>query len=340
MTNFRDKELIEADLSELYSADVPDLRFEQPRTGTVPSGGRWARLFRRHWRPAVVGAGVAVALAVALIAPALRGGDSQTVSAAEVFERASTAAASGAPEGGARNYHMVATSQMRGVDDTFTTETWYGGKGRYRVENTGPDGYRLGQVVNGEDAWMYMTIGGVTGAAHGPSASIGVDVTGDYLVGQQSLADVINQFGKTCQSASDIHEGTLAGRSVYEIVVTPQITQCPSEADSSKAASLAGKSLALWVDQETFLTLKTEQRDVDGTVAYSQTATEFDASPEMPDSTFTYEAPPGVSIIEVNDVNQAKEAISLPLSAGNATAPQPTCEVQKSADGSPAADEC
>ena len=336
MKNFRDEDgLIELDLSWLYNADVPNLRFDPAHSPAVAVS---SRLFGRYRRGAVVAAGVAAALLAVLVAPSFWGGEAQRVSADQVFERASAAAENRVPADEAQSYHMVSTSEIDDRSQSFTTETWYGGKGRYRVENGGPDGYAFGQVVNGEDAWIYHTLDGVTRAAHGPAAALGADITGESLTGQQSLADVMAPYGKNCQTAELLGEGAIAGRPVYEIEVTPDAAACDSFEDGVKAASLAGSRLRLWVDQETFLTLQMEQRDPDGTVSYRQTASEFAVSPDMPESIFTYEAPEGVEIVEADDISEAKDAISPPRL--NATDGTESCAPPKADGATPIASEC
>jgi len=63
------------------------------------------------------------------------------------------------------------------------------------------------------------------------------------------------------------------------------------------------------VDQETFIALKTEHRELDGSVSFRQAATEFTASPNIPESMFVYEPPEGVTVVEVADLGEAKQAI-------------------------------
>jgi outer membrane lipoprotein-sorting protein len=315
VTNPRDDEafdeIVESDLKALYEAEVPDLRFAPQRT--VDAAHRWPRSLYGRWRPALASIGVVAAVAVALAATALRGGETHPVSAAEVFERASASAQSAAPSDDTPAYHMISTAGKLGTAKEFTTETWYGGAGRFHIEDSAPDGFLFGQVVNGEDVWIDQTLDGITRAAHGSSAGLGKGFNGEFLAGQQSLADVLAQYGGSCQSPEQIGEDTFLARSVYVIQVTADPDLCGSDEENVKTRAIAGSSLMLWVDQETFLTLKTEHREPDGTVAFSQAATEFTVSPQTPDSLFTYQPPEGTTVVEVTDLGQAKQAI-IPLS--------------------------
>ena len=338
MTNFRDdvtEGQIESDLRALYAAHVPNMTFDAGRS--VEAGSHWSRLLRGRWRPAVAGAGVTAAVAVALIATALRGGETQSVSAEEVFERASASAQNGAAADDTPSYHMVSTAGKLGTDAEFTTETWYGGEGRYRSENISPDGFLFGQVVNGDDVWMYQSFDGMTRAAHGPATALGKGFAGESLAGQQSLPDVLAQYSGSCQSATQTAEDTFVGRSVYVIVLTTDLAQCESDQEGIKARVLEGSSLNLWVDKETFLTLQTEHREPDGRVSFRQAATEFTVSPNTPDSVFTYEPPDGTTVVEVADLGEAKQAI-VPLSPKPPEDPE-LCSPKKDATA-PIANEC
>jgi outer membrane lipoprotein-sorting protein len=152
---------------------------------------------------------------------------------------------------------MVSTAGKLGTGAEFTTETWYGGERRYRSENSSPDGSLFGQVVNGDEVWIYQTFDGVTRAAHGPANTLGKGFAGESLAGQQSLPDVLAQYSGSCQSANQTGEDTFAGTSVYVIVLTTDLAQCESDQDGIKARVLEGSSLNLWVDKETFLALQT-----------------------------------------------------------------------------------
>jgi outer membrane lipoprotein-sorting protein len=339
VTNPRDEafdEMVESDLKALYAAEVPNLRFAPQRT--VDAAGRWPRILRGHWRPAVAGIGVVAAVAVALTATALRGGETHPVSAAEVFERASASAQGTALTDGTLSYHMISTAGKLGMGKEFSTETWYGGQGRYRIEDTSPDGFLFGQVVNGEDVWIYRTLDGITRAAHGPSAGLGKGFNGEFLAGQQSFADVLAQYGGSCQAPEQIGEDTFLARSLYVIQVTADPDLCGSDEENVKTRTIPGSSLMLWVDQETFLTLKTEHREPDGTVVFSQAATEFTVSPQTPDSIFTYEPPEGTTVVEVTDLGEAKQAI-IPLSEKPVDRADPCVPAKKDTDA-PIANEC
>ncbi len=332
MTNFNnDDDLITpgdarlaADLTELHAAPVPDLRFQRP---ALP-----ARSERRFgFRVAGITTGVvAIALAAVIVAPGLFGGGTQPVDAAEVLARASEVTQNNAVEGDT-SYHLVATSEVLYDGSGFTTEVTFDANDRYATEYRGLDGYAFDQVVNGDDTWIAMSLGGETRAVHGPSSELGIDLTGQSLGGGTSLGDVLAQYTSWgCQIATQQGEDTIAGRSVYVIVVTPDPDNCATPEERVKSESLAGSALTLWVDQETFLTLQTEQKEGDGTVSFRYTVTEIEVGVDHPDSAFIYEAPPGVTIAEATDMSSAKDALSAePAEPADSAPPESDVEIDK-----------
>jgi hypothetical protein len=110
VTNYADDNQLDSDLTELYATPIPDLHFDPALTAN-PARTR----LLRFWRPvALAGAVAAAAVAALVIAPSLGGSGSQTVSAAEIFQRASASAQSNSPAAGPQSYHLIATSTSDG----------------------------------------------------------------------------------------------------------------------------------------------------------------------------------------------------------------------------------
>ncbi|MEX0682021.1 MAG: hypothetical protein WD904_04995 [Dehalococcoidia bacterium] len=319
MTNFPDDPIadgdpvttqLNADLTDLFAATVPDLKFERP--AMAPS-----RAERRiSFRLAGLAAGiVAVAVAAAVITPGLFGGGTQAVDAAEILARASAVTENHTLADGA-SYHLVA--EIRAAGDVSTSETWYGADDRYRTEQRSSAGsepsFVIGQVVNGADTWLYLGVDDAVNAVHGDSSALGlagVNLLGMSLSDQSSLADILDEYTTgSCQSAEQQGAEAIAGRSAYVIVVTPDPANCPEGEMRLKTESLTGSSVTLWVDQETFVTLGIEQTDVDGVAAFTYAVTEVQVGADLPESTFTYEAPVGVTIQETTDISDAKDKLS------------------------------
>jgi hypothetical protein len=75
------------------------------------------------------------------------------------------------------------------------------------------------------------------------------------------------------------------------------------------------------VDQETFLPLKTEARDA-GELAYRYEVTQIEVGAPLDAATFTYEPPPGVTVIEAASASDAKMMLAgEPKRAGDGEAP-------------------
>lgn len=306
MTNFRDEDgQLASDLGELYAASVPHLRFDPAGTvERVPAQKRLAWL----WRPGLAAAAAAAAVAAVLAGPSLWNGESETVSAETILARASDAAQSNAPASGSQSYHLIATTES-GASAATTTETWYVDSAHQRTENeyTGDDVADFGISVSGDDAWMYGDFGNGFRAVHGPASELGMTFPTES--GAASLADIIGGYSGSCQKAAQDGEETIAGRAAYRIVVTADIESCPAPQDGRDKYDKFG-TLVLAVDKETFLPLKTEQLD-DGLIpAYTYLVTSFQVGEDVPDTTFAYDAPEGVTVVDVANLTEAKNVIS------------------------------
>ncbi len=323
MTNYRDQRRYDdivsegdttgarlvSDLSELYLAPVPPLRFEERRVEDASSG--WlTRFLRLGWRPIVGGATIAAAVAVILIAPPLWSGESR-VNAEAIFARTSAAAQSNAPAGGTAGYHLVATTESPSQPGSVTTtETWYADSSHLRTEQNWTGGGQtpgFGLAVSGNDAWLYGTFDGGVRVAHGPASELGTTFGGQS--GGSDIAQVLSQYTGGCQTARQDGEETVASRTVYKIVVMPDVSACPGiEGDPQQYLAKLG-TLTVWVDKETFLPLKTEQTSSDGG-AYVYTVTRIEVGGDIADSTFAYEAPEGVAVQDVANMTEAKNVLS------------------------------
>jgi outer membrane lipoprotein-sorting protein len=293
-------------LQNLYAAAVPALRFEPTPT---PQGGWLTQLLRRTWRPAVAVAASAVAVAAVLVGPSLWSGESQ-VNAETIFARTSAAAQSNAPAAGPQSYHLIASTESGGQSEPTTTEVWYADSSHLRTENeyTGDGSPDFGISVNGADAWMYGDFDGTFRAVHGPASEIG----GSFAIqpgGGSDLGEVLSQYNGGCQKAVQDGEETIAGRTAYRIVVSPDITTCPGITSESDMEQKFG-TLIIDVDKETFLPLKTEQEFGDGRPAYTYTVTQIEVGQAISDVTFVYTAPAGVTVVDVADQTQAKNILS------------------------------
>jgi outer membrane lipoprotein-sorting protein len=300
-----------SDLSDLYLAPVPDLRFEE-RPVRSASRGWLARLLGLGWRPALVAAAAATILAAVLVAPPLWNGESR-VSAEVIFARTSAAAQRNAPAVATAGYHLVATIESPSQPGSVTTtETWYADPSHLRTEQNwsgGGETADFGLAVSGDDAWLYGTFDGVVRVAHGPAPELGA------TFGQQSAASdigqVLSQYTANCQTARQDGEETVAGRTAYKIVVTPDVRTCPATGGEPQKDIGKLGTLNVWVDKETFLPLKTEQLASEGgPPGYIYTVTSIEVGGDIAASTFEYVAPEGVAVQDVANLTEAKNVLS------------------------------
>ena len=299
-----------SDLQDLYAAPVPAMPFTP---AAAIQGGLLPRLLRHTWRPASALGAAALAIAAVLVGPSLWSGESQ-VNAETIFARTSAAAQSNAPAAGPQSYHLVATTES-GPGAPSTTETWYVDADHQRFENeyTGDGSPDFGVSIDGADGWMYGDFGGTYRAVHGPASELG----GSFSIqpgGGIDLGQVLGQYEGGCQKAEQDGEDTVAGRAAYRIVVSPDINSCPGFQGDPAALAAKFGTLVIDVDKETFLPLRTEQMSDGSLPPYTYTVTEIQVGEEIPDSTFVYTAPPGVTVVDVTNQIQAKNVISgLPI---------------------------
>jgi len=296
-----------SDLHDLYATPVPSLSFQ--RTVTTSSHSWFSQVLRQTWRPVAAIGVAAVAVAAVLVCPSLWSGESQ-VNAETIFARTSAAAQSNAPASGPQSYHLIATTESGGQSDATTTETWYVDSNHQRSENdwTGEGSADFGFSVSGADAWMYGNFSGVLRAVHGPASELGASFgTQNDAV---SLSEVLGQYNGNCQKAAQDGEETIAGRTAYRIVVTPDVDACPTiGGEPGKDIGKLG-TLIIDVDKETFLPLKTEQRGDGDLPAYTYEVTQIEVGADIAAATFSYTAPSGVTIQDVADLTEAKNVLS------------------------------
>jgi outer membrane lipoprotein-sorting protein len=298
------------DLERLYTVPAPDpalaarLRLQLEAAAATPATAvpltpRRSRPLRRR---ALVGAAAAAALALVVFGGMLisdRG--SEPVSAEEILSRAQSVAASAAPIG-VSSYHQTAasTSRKNGATVTGTTETWYGGSGRFRIERQTRDASGAvvsasGDIANGTQTWRYVTEQGQTRVETHPVQGGAVDTDEKFLPNSEasSLSDLIDLYRDSrCGAATARQQGeaAVAGRTAYVIEVTGG-DDCPGKPDQPRIARSV-----VSVDKETYFPLKTEYFATDGSLFARYDTTSIEYNVTIPESTFTYTPPPGAVV--------------------------------------------
>jgi outer membrane lipoprotein-sorting protein len=293
-------------------------------------------------RRPILGLAIAALLAVTAGVAFSLWGHPEAVSAQEILDRAQ-ATANAAPLA-VTSYHLRMTRQVPGKgNDTLTTEVWFAGSTRQRSETIVKDGSGAivgtnGVTFDGAQTWIHQVENGQTRVIH----TVGTTWTKpvDDPSKQTSLADVLTQYGsdKQCMDARQQGEASVANRPTYVIVVSPKPSDCTRTPDVSRqvavakptpnataiaakasAASRAAQSsrdntiatMTVWVDEQTFLPLRTEVRNPAGVVLDESQVTDLQYNVAIPDSTFTYTPPAGVPVYNFTggDGAQVKKAI-------------------------------
>jgi outer membrane lipoprotein-sorting protein len=248
---------------------------------------------------------------------------SDTVSAQEILDRAA-ATASGAPLA-VTTYHLREIRHVPGKDSTtISTEVWFGGSSRQRSESQVKDAAGAtivsnGVIFDGAQTWLHQTDKGQTRVIHtvGTTWTKPVDDPSKHT----SMSDVLAQYGnnKSCLTARQVGVESVDNRPSYVIVVTPRSGDCGSKLGAA-ARRLVGSGggtdngigqMTVWVDEQTFLPLRTEVRDPLGAVVDATEVTDLEYNLSIPDATFTYTPPAGVNVYNFTggDGAQVKEAI-------------------------------
>ena len=296
---------LEQGLLALYQVPIPTLKFT-PVLEPAGRGARWAAVRR----PVFVAGAAGVIAAALLLGPGLLGGGTASVNAEQIFSKASAAANTSAAQ---VSYHLVATTSAPKGGLDSKSETWSRDAAHTRTQSEDS-----GVIFNGDQLWLWTNVDGQERAVHAASGASAFAAK-ETLPG--SLAQLLASYGgNSCQTAALDGEATVAGRQAYELTVTPS-DSCPKAA----AANVAGRkgSLRLWVDKQTFIPLKTEGQDGSGTITYQYEVTEIETGQAIPDSVFEYQPPAGVDVAQVQDVSQAKAALS---GAGTSGTTAPTSD--------------
>jgi outer membrane lipoprotein-sorting protein len=309
-------------LSDIAAAAIPDTVDLWPALNERLSATRRFQ-GRRLNRPFVGAIGAAAALVTLLALASLPfWNTTEAVSAETILDRAETAASDGAAA--VSTYHLV---MSRGSKEGGSTrsEIWFAGADRQRTiqQALGANGAVLSRqdvVFNGSETWLENTDNGVTRVVH----TIGTTWTrpAESPSAQQSLADLMKSIGsKTCMSARlEQTQATVAGQDTYVVLARPSVVGCdpassaaavgPSPGPSGERMRVNGQpaggqltranELTAWIDKRSFLPLKMEVRDAHGTLVDRSEVSRVEYNVALPDSTFAYTPPPGVSVRTFN----------------------------------------
>ncbi|MGH2459125.1 MAG: LolA family protein [Chloroflexota bacterium] len=268
-----------------------------------------------------MGGATAAALAVIVGATLPLWSHPEAVSAQVILDRAQATANNASLT--VTSYHLEMTRQIPAKENaTITTELWYGGKDRQRSDQRTVDAQ--GKVISTEDVishgnqtWIALSQDGQVRAVH----TTGTDLTASVQSPseQASLADVLTSYsaGKNCMTATQQGEATVAKRPTYVIVLHPRPGGCtPPGGTGDNARGIKGGSssragvapqndtavaeIVVWVDQQSFLPLKTEVRNAVGVVLDRSEVTSVAYNVAIPDSVFSYSPPAGATISNIN----------------------------------------
>ncbi|HEX5140810.1 MAG TPA: hypothetical protein VFX19_07690 [Dehalococcoidia bacterium] len=319
---FRDKDNfgagpeLAAGLEAVYRVTVPDL--QMPPAVSSPNPPRRSHRLRPFAALAAAVAGVAFFV----IGSSLWGGRATEVSAETILQRTAGVAKTNTLAAGATSYHMVAETRYgmdEGKQGSQTTETWFRDPEHVRVEEHagGSSTVDLGQSRDGDDFWLYGTFSGTNRAIHGPAGELGFGIVPGPGTGGTSLQNVLTQISsKGCSTATVQREDEVAGRTAYVIEVKPRWDSCAETRGVCKGACPEGAeklsrdtSTLLWVDKETFLTLRSDFF-TEGRVVSSYLVTQLEVDADLPSEVFRYQPPAGVQVIEVTNGADAKRAFA------------------------------
>ena len=281
--------LLVSDLRAIHRAPVPPLEFEEPvPTSRVPAG---------LWRPAAVAAALALGALAFLLDPF--GPDRQpvtTVNAAELIAQSNEVMASMGAAQAQGAFHFVATSG--GGGSFWTTETWYGGPGKFRSESRAGN-LLVGVVADGPEGWAFLQEDGkAPNVVRGPLSEISL-FSEEASTQLMSLSDVLASYAEPgCQTATSLPDAVVAGRLAHVVRISPATAGCTIPRPH------LGSGATIWVDQETLVTLRVESE------SYHYEVTSFEASASIPPETFVYTPPADVPVTEAQNEDQAKMGLS------------------------------
>ncbi len=243
----------------------------------------------RIW-PAV-GAAIAAMLAIVALGVALRGGQTQQVSAAEIVKKAQDAAGE-VTSGNITSFEMVEqiTSSSGGSvatpEQKSVAHTWFRAPNRWRYE-IDPENGRASRVTvaDGETIWSYDPQQNTVRISQGRLESSAWE---NY----QGNPGAILQDVSNCYQPRLAGDDTVAGRAAY--VIDMGATSCPS----ASMPEMNGP-LTLWLDKETYFVLKSTLRDTGNThTVQTSEVTNIAYDMDIQDSIFTFTLPTGATIAD------------------------------------------
>lgn len=309
-----------------------------------------SRLWRRR---SVIGGGLAAALAIVVGGTSPLWNRSQSASAEVILDQAQAAVSNG--PGAVTTYHLQMTRVVPGKGNVSdSTEVWYGGADQQRTDQVQRDA--SGSVVSrqvvvrdGTQTWIALTdANGQTRVIH--TTETAWNSAAAAPENGSSLAEVIAQYtnNKGCVKATTDGQSAVLGRVVYVIAARPDASRCPpskSAVQVQKGSIVATKVAAIqlarptmgeatptsargggkaqfgqmtvWVDQQTFLPLRTEVRDASGALLERSEVTSLEYNVAIPASTFHYTPPAGATVSTFTggtgaDVKRALAGFNLP----------------------------
>ncbi|MGI8688393.1 MAG: hypothetical protein ACR2M3_07415 [Thermomicrobiales bacterium] len=252
-----------------------------------------------------------VAIAAALILSVISVGfwwigRPQPVNAQQVLEKAFTASANLSATS-VHNYHIIREESTdikipsgNGVPDfvvTTTVERWVEIPSRYRTVSTTRDSKGELTILDaGSDsttAWQYENRNGKESldqhpASLNPSLQIEPPLKppGMMPVTKDTLQQVLEQVNK-CWNPKLLGEETVAGRLTYKLDVGP--TMCSFKVgQSAPDPSEQWASHLLWIDKQTFITLKEEAISPDGRTTMRSEVSQVQYNITMSNDVFVY----------------------------------------------------
>lgn len=338
-----------ADLTKLFAAPVPNLTFQRPAEPIRRGRPSWLSIRTA----AIAVSAIALAVAVTLLAVRPWNGAAEISAAEILARASRVAAGRiEMIQTESYHIFFHARDPFSDGTQLSRPEIWYDGPDRYRIEIRSwfnrPDGNVSysdpsdslhGTVVNGDDAWIYhqqsvcpgelpgaRNCDGVLRAVHLPSSELEGSPS-NFSDQPENLPDIVASYSTdACRDVKLLDDKLiLLGRTVYTILITPRpgctlydegLADLPELRDADGRILIPGVTdtkvtkVMVYVDKETFLTLQADYERADMIEVHPST---YEKDPELPDSTFDYEPPEGVTVQEVDTFQQAREAIGPPV---------------------------
>lgn len=221
-----------------------------------------------------------LAVAAAIVAVLVMPGYSWLMTASEANAAeilgSAAAATAGAPGGRVSTYHLRATRtalESRGQPNTTQLEVWFGGNGHFREEIHDPD-HKTVVATDGGQAWVSLT------TPTGSYAARSVDLSTERSLVAPGYADLAQLLAglsrKACGTATHTGDGTVAGRPAYVISVTGQCVDDKRRINAP--AQTPPVASTFWIDKETYLPLRSEEKTANGTVRYEVSLVEYNVA--------------------------------------------------------------